>query len=253
MTALALLIKIHSHTRLKQVDKALTLLFKGLEVEAKVLGTVGDGWVQVDLAGEDEAIATNYLIKEAGLCPSSFEEVSNFSTLKGYIKNIGKSEGALSVDVGIFQPKILYAKVVLSRLQTQLMNGKKAALSKIAELFGLCEGLPIKVKVTNLNEEENHIDAELSTGQIETYIAWCESLLDRLLVLGASLHEIETTLQHKKLERDVIDVEPLGLFEHALTCKLGTDAAGLIPKIGRNLNAKFAVFNPKPLRAFLNV
>jgi hypothetical protein len=253
MTALTLLIKINSHTRLKQVGKALTLLFKGLEVEAKVLGTVGDGWVQVDLAGEDEAIATNYLIKEAGLCPSSFEEVSNFSTLKGYIKNIGKSEGALTVDVGIFQPKIVYAKVVLSRLQTQLMNGKKAALSKIAELFGLCEGLPIKVKVTNLNEEKNHIDAELSTGQIETYTAWVESLLDRLLVLGASLHEIETTLQHKKLERDVIDVEPLGLFEHALTCKLGTDAAGLIPKIGRNLNAKFAVFNPKPLRAFLNV
>jgi hypothetical protein len=253
MTALTLLIKIHSHTRLKQVDKALTLLFKGLEVEAKVLGTVGDGWVQVDLAGEDEAIATNYLIKEAGLCPSSFEEVSNFSTLKGYIKNIGKSEGALTVDVGIFQPKIVYAKVVLSRLQTQLINGKKAALSKIAELFGLCEGLPIKVKATNLNEEENHIDAELSTGQIETYIAWCESLLDRLLVLGTSLREIETTLQHAKLERDVIDVEPLGLLEHVLTCKLGTDAAGLIPKIGRNLNAKFAVFNPKPLRAFLNV
>jgi hypothetical protein len=44
------------------------------------------------------------------------------------------------------------------------------------------------------------------------------------------------------------------LLEHALTCKLGTDAAGLIPKIGRNLkNAKFAVFNPKSLRAFLKV
>jgi hypothetical protein len=253
MTALTLLIKINSHTQLKQVGKALTLLFKGLEVEAKVLGTVGEGWVQVDLAGEDEAIATNYLIKEAGLCPSSFEDVNNFSTLKGYIKNIGKSEGALLVDVGIFQPKIVYAKVVLSRLQTQLMNGKKTALSKIAELFGLCEGLPVKVKVTNLNEEENHIDAELSTGQIETYIAWCESLLDRLLVLGTSIREIETILQHAKLERDVIDVEPLGLLEHVLTCKLGTDAAGLIPKIGRNLNAKFAVFNPKPLRAFLNV
>jgi len=39
-----------------------------------------------------------------------------------------------------------------------------------------------------------------------------------------------------------------------LTCKLGTDAAGLIPKIGRNLKkAKFAVFNPKTLRAVLKV
>jgi hypothetical protein len=206
MTALTLLIKINSDSQLKQVGKALTLLFKGLEVEAKVIGTVADGWVQVDLVGE-----------------------------------------------GIFQPKIVYAKVVLSRLQTQLVNGEKAALSKIAKLFGLCKGLPVNVKVTNLNEKASHIDAELSSGQIETYIAWCESLLDRLLVLGSSLREIKTALQHAKLERDVIDVEPLGLLEHVLTCKLGTDAAGLIPKIGRNLNAKFAVFNPKPLRAFLNV
>jgi hypothetical protein len=73
------------------------------------------------------------------------------------------------------------------------------------------------------------------------------------LVLGPSLHEVKVTIEHAKLERDVIDVEPLGLLEHALTCKLGTDAAGLIPKIGRKLkNAKFAVFNPKALRAFLN-
>jgi hypothetical protein len=254
MTALTILIKINNDSQLKQVGKALTLLFRGLEVEAKILGTVGDGWVQVDLAGEDEAIATNYLIKEAGLCPSNFEDVSSFSTLKGYIKNIGKSEGALSVDVGIFQPKIVYANVVLSRLQAQLVDSKKVALSKISDLFGFCEGLPVNVKITSLNEEENHIDAELSSGQIERYVVWWESLLDRLLVLGSSLREIETALQHARLERDVIDVEPLGLLEHALTCKLGTDAAGLIPKIGRNLkNAKFAVFNPKSLRAFLKV
>lgn len=254
MTALTLLTKITSHAQLKQVGKALMLLFKELQVEAKVLGTMGDGWVQVDLAGEDEAVAKNYLIKEAGLCPSSFEGVSNYSTLKGYIKNIGKSEAVLSVDVGIFQPKIVYANVVLSRLQAQLVHGKKVALSRIAELFGLCDGLPIKVRVIGLDEEKNHIDAELSSGQIETYMVWWESLLDRLLVLGSSLREIETALQHAKLERDVIDVESLGLLEHALKCKLGTDAAGLIPKIGRNLkNAKFVVFNPKPLRAFLKV
>jgi hypothetical protein len=254
MTALTLLTKINNDAQLKQVGKALTLLFKGLEVEAKSLGTVADGWVQVDLAGDDEAIAANYLIKEVGLCPSNFENVRKFSTLKGYITNIGKSEGALSVDVGVFQPKIIYANVVLRRLQAQLVDGKEVALRKIAELFGLCEGLPVNVKVTSLNGAESCIDAELSSGQIERYVVWRESLLDRLLVLGSSLREIETALQHAKLERDVIDVEPLGLLEHALTCKLGTDAAGLIPKIGRNLKkAKFAVFNPKTLRAVLKV
>ncbi len=63
---------------------------------------------------------------------------------------------------------------------------------------------------------------------------------------------MKDALEYAKLNRDIINVEPSGVFEHALTCKLGTDAAGLIPKIGRILkNAKFAVFNPRRIRAFL--
>jgi hypothetical protein len=44
----------------------------------------------------------------------------------------------------------------------------------------------------------------------------------------------------------------LGLFEHALVCKLGTDAVGLISKVGRGLrNARFVVFSPRKIRGFL--
>jgi hypothetical protein len=252
MTVLTLLTKINHNFQLKQVDKALMPMLKGLEVDAEILGTVADGWVQIDLAGEDEGVATNYLIKEVGLCPSSFESVKKFSKLKGYVKNIAKSGSELSVDVGVFQPKIVCATVALRRLRGQLVDGREIALGRLAALFGLCEGLPLTVKVTDLNEKESRINAELSSKQVGRYANWRESLLDRLMVLGSSLHEIKIALQHAKLERDIIDVEPLGLLEHALTCKLGTDATGLIPKIGRNLkNAKFAVFNPKTLRTFL--
>ena len=251
MTALTLLTKIENDSQLKQVTKALQLLLKGLEVEVKVLGAVAGGWVQVSLSGEDEEIATNYVIKKVGLCPTSFENVKKFSTLKGYIQNIGKNE--LTVDVGVFQPKTVPATVSLSHLQAALVDGRKLALRKIAELFGFCEGLPVSVKVKDLDEEESRLDAELASKQVRKYVVWRESLLDRLVVLGAAVHEVEATLEHARLDRDVIDVEPLGLFEHALTCKLGTDAAGLIPKIGRSLkSARFAVFNPKILRRFLS-
>jgi hypothetical protein len=251
MTALALLTKISDNNQLEQVGKALKFSFKGLEVETEIIGTVAGGWVQIALAGEDEGIATNYVIKEIGLCPSNFGNVKRFSTLKGYIKNIGKN-GELSVDVGVFQPKIIYATVALRYLQTKLVDGRELALRKIAELFGLCEGLPVSVKVLGLKEEESRIDAELSGRQIRQYLVWRESLLDRLLVLGSSLHEVTAAIEHAQLKRDVIDVEPLGLLEHALTCKLGTDAAGLIPKIGRTLkNAHFSVFNAKTVINFL--
>jgi hypothetical protein len=83
MTTLTLLTKINSDSQLKQVAKALKFAFEGLEVEAKILGTVANGWVQITLAGEDEEIATNYLIKEMGLFPSSFGNVKRFSTLNG--------------------------------------------------------------------------------------------------------------------------------------------------------------------------
>ena len=251
MTALTLLTKIENDGQLKQVSKALQLLLKGLEVEVKVLGAVAGGWVQMSLSGEDEEIATNYVIKKVGLCPTSFENVKKFSTLKGYIQNIGKNE--LTVDVGVFQPKTVPATVSLSHLQAALVDGRKLALRKIAELFGFCQGLPVSVKVKDLDEEESRLDAELASKQVRKYVVWRESLLDRLVVLGVALHEVEATLEHARLDRDVIDVEPLGLFEHALTCKLGTDAAGLIPKIGRSLkSARFAVFNPKTLRRFLS-
>jgi hypothetical protein len=254
MTTLTLLTKVSNGSQLKHVDKALKFSFKGLEVETKVLGTVADGWVQIAVAGEDEAFATNYLIKEVGLCPSTFENAKNSSALKGYVRSFGKHGGELSVDVGVFQPKIVDATVALRVLQAQLVDGRKIALGKIAELFGFCEGLPVNVRVTGLGEDGNRIEAELSSGQVEKYVVWRESLLDRLLVLGSSLYEVNLALEHAKLKRDVIDVEALGLLEHALTCKLGTDAAGLIPKIGRKLkNSKFAVFNPKKLRAFLEV
>jgi hypothetical protein len=248
MTTLTLLTKINNDSQLKQIDKALKLAFEGLEVEAKILGVIADRWVQIVLAGEDEGIATNYVIKEIGLCPSNFGNVKKFSTLNGYISNLEKNGEELSIDVGVFQPKIVHATIPLYHLQAQLVDGRKIALGKIAELFGLCEDLPVSVKVSRLNEEKSRIEAELSSRQIRKYMVWRESLLDRLVVLGSSLHEIKMTLERATLDRDVIGVEPLGLLEHALTCKLGTNAAGLIPKIGRKLrNAKFAVFNPEKL------
>ena len=252
MTALTLLTKIGDDSQLKQIGEALKAPLEELEVKVKMLGTATGGWVQVELSGEDEEIATNYLIQKVRLCPSSLENVKKFSTLKGYIQKIGKTE--LTVDVGVFQPEIVHATVPLRHLQDELVDGRKIALKKIAELFGLCEGLPVSVEVVGLNEEESRIDAELSSGQIRQYIVWRESLLDRLLVLGSSLNEVKAAIEQAKLRRDVIDVEPLGFLEHALTCKLGTDAAGLVPQLGRMLkNARFSVFNAKTVMNFLDL
>ena len=59
-------------------------------------------------------------------------------------------------------------------------------------------------------------------------------------------------LERTRLNRDVIGIETLGMFEHALTCKLGTDAAGLISIVGRYMrNSVFVIFNAKKSIDFL--
>jgi len=110
----------------------------------------------------------------------------------------------------------------------------------------------LKVKVVNVDAEENRIDAELAAEQVARFFNWRDSLLDRLLILGASLDQVKMAVEQADLGRDVIDIESLGMFEHALVCKLGTDAAGLVSRIGMRLRkAKFTVFNPKKVTAFL--
>jgi len=210
--------------------------------------------VQISLSGEDEAVATNYLEKEIGTCPVSIKRVEKASVLKGYVTELDAADGLVKVDVGVFEPKVHLAVIPLSVLQAQLAGEKKVDLKKIAEAYGLHEKLPLKVKVAELPTSDNgeRLMAELSPEQVEKFRLWQQSLLDRLVVLGSTAGDVEQTLQRTGLKRDVIEVERLGFFEFALTCKFGTDAAGLIPRLGRYMRgAVFVVFTPRRLSGLI--
>lgn len=246
MPKVTLLTKIYSKAQMKKGEKVLRSLLQGLKVEARILEDTSGGWMRIELSGEDENIAVNHLAEEIGFCPTSLENVERFSTIKGYITALKKGRDEICVDIGVVSPSTVYATISLCYLQAQLADGRKLAMEKIVELFGFCENLPLTIKVFSIDKEKNHIDAALSEKQLNQYRNWQNSLLDRLIILGAPAYDVLSTLKNTELDRDVISVEPLGIFEHALVCKLGTDAAGLIPKIGKVLrNTTFTVFDPK--------
>jgi hypothetical protein len=247
MTVLTLLVKVSNALQLKQVDSLLKAEFESLDLDFKVLGASVNRWVQISLSGEDEVIATNYLSREIGTCPVSVKNVEKFSVQKGYISKVDYARNELTVDFGIFEPKIIQAAIPLATLQAQLAVSRKFSLRQISEAYGLQEGLPLSLKLVDFGGSgESLLLAELSAAQLEKISLWQESLLDRLIVLYAGLGDVRMALERARLNRDVIETEKLGLFEHALTCKLGTDAAGLIPKIGRYIrNAIFVVFSPR--------
>ncbi len=174
--------------------------------------------------------------------------------LRGYISKLDLAKQELVVDVGIFEPKIVLATIPLACLQEQLVEGKKEDLKKIVEAFAFAERSPLSIKpLFPVAEEGELLPAELSMEQVEKLKAWQQSLLDRLIILGASEKTIENVLERTRLNRDVIGIETMGMFEHALTCKLGTNAAGLVGIVGRYLrNSVFVVFNAKKSLDLLN-
>jgi len=252
MTTVTLLTRIYSANQRRHIGEVVKSLFEGLDVQATVSGAPTERWMQVTLSGEDETIATNLLNRDFGFCPSTLENVAKEATLKGFVTNLEKSKEELLVDIGVYQPKTVLATIPLSQLQAKLADGRNTTLEKIAELWGICENLPVTINIADVDAASGRVEAEVSAEQVEKFMLWKDSLLDRLLVLGASLDQVKMAVEQAMLDRDVVDIEALGMFEHALVCKLGTDSAGLISAIGRRMRkAKFTVFNPKRTYAFL--
>lgn len=249
---MTLLAKVYNDFQLKLIDKFLKSMLKGLKVKIEIRGATSRRWVQITVSGEDEKVALRYLADEIGLCPTHLERVEKFSTIKGRVTALNKSRIELYIDIGVFSPNAVDATIPLQYLQAQLVDGRKTSLKKLIELFGFCENLPLTIKICNVDKGSNHIETMLSERQLTLHKDWTKSLLDRLMVLGASSNEVMLALKQTRCNRDIVNIETLGLFEHAIVCKLGTDAVGLIPKIGKNLrNASFNTFNPRRIIEFL--
>jgi len=155
----------------------------------------------------------------------------------------------LRVDIGVYSPHVCDAVIPLEQLRAQLADGKKLSLQQLTELFCLCTHTPLCVKIAQDAKPENEqVKAELSSSQISKFNEWISSNLDRLIVLGATKQQLEHAIKISGHSRDIIRTETLGMLEHAVVCKLGTDAMGLTPKLGPHLyTATLASFSPQKI------
>jgi hypothetical protein len=249
MPTITLSARVFSKDQFKIVDKLVRSMMKDLKVEIETQLT-SQKWIKATFSGEDEAVTLRYLEDRIGRCPVSIENVRRLSTVHGYIASSDDRE--LRVDIGVWSPRIYHAVIPLRYLQAQLVDGRKTALAKIAELFSLTKNMPLNIKIHDGQNVEGNFKAMLSEKQLSLFKEWLRSFLDRLVIIGASLNEVENGVRRARCVRDVLNIEPLGFFEHAVVCKLGTDAVGLIPKLGRRIRkARFSVFNPERIRDFL--
>ena len=248
MPIVTVLEKLYGSVSPRDFEERYLSSAKGLSVQVHFAGTTKQGWILVDVSGKDQTIVLSLLAREFGLAPYSLEELKRFSVLRGRVAFSCKSENELYVDLPV-GPESL--KVVISEksLRSQLADGKKVPFNRLVELFCLVEHLPFEVRIAETIENlSENVKAVLSERQISMFHNWIQYRFDRLIVLGSLFSDVEQTIKSCRLSRDVIRMESLGVLEHVVLCKLGTDAIGLIPKLGRYLKSAVLVpFAPQKI------
>lgn len=250
MPTITLLEKVYGPFNSQIFQAKLTSLCKGLLVKAEVIGKTNRGWLRIELTGEDQKAAIEFLNREVGLAPENIAKVKKFSTFKGKVISIDEREEKLIADIGVESPHICDAAIPLERLQAQLADGKELSLQQLTQLFCLFNHVPLHVKIIeDAKPAHKQVKAELSNAQISKFDQWINSNLERLIILGATEAQLKHAIKISGHKRDIIKTETLGLLEHTVLCKLGTNAVGLTPKLGPYLPAAILTpFNPQKIQ-----
>jgi len=249
MSTVTVLEKLYGSGSPETFENLYSGLVSGLKVQLSFAGTTDRGWIQLEVSGEDETAALSLLDREVGLAPVSVDELKKFSVVQGKVVFPNRSKDELYVDLGVFSPETCDAVVSEKRLCAQLADGKEVPLQSLVELFCLYDNMPLEVKVADdVVEGNKNVEAGLSEAQFSLFSGWVGCRFDRLVVLGSLFSDVERAVKLSRHFRDIIKVESLGVLEQVVVCKLGTDAVGLIPKLGRYLKSAVLVpFSPKKI------
>lgn len=247
-----LLEKIHAATReeeIAELNASLKELASGLTVSFQVLGIADGGWIKLGISGPDSEIFGSMLLRRFGAAPVDLRNVMKHDVRKGLIEGVSSRGDAFLIDIGIIQPSRVYARYPLDAARGQLANGNRVQAAHIATQYCLQNGFPVEVRITELDVERTLVEAWLSDGQLAFFEELDRLPLDRIVSTGATQGQVEAALKKARAERDIISVESLALTTCLLTCKLGTDAAGMIARLGPFLGrTKLFAFIPRASR-----
>jgi hypothetical protein len=225
------------------LEESLSKLRGELSATTKLVGLSGHGWARVQIDGEDSEVMTEIISRELGRAETDLSQVQVQGSYYGIVDPVGAD---LSVDIGIEKPSPLSVNLDLKGLRAQLCDGKPLSGRQIAEFYCIHPGSRLAVRITRLERETSTLEAGLADSQIELFSQWTTSRLERIQVFDCTRPNLENAIRKADLERDVISVEPNTLTTHSVVCKLGTDAIGLIPKLGLRLRkSELQPFLPK--------
>ncbi len=184
-----------------------------------------DGWVQVTISGPDEGIAENLIIKSYGKMPE-FNKLKVGDVFKGFIVDLGRVGYGIYFKVSDSGKDALYP---LFKMRSQLAKGRKLSVREIIRAYGLVNDLALELEL--IKKDEKGIYVALSPRQLSMIENWIRRGIDVLFVVGATSKQVRRALLRTGHRRDVSMIRT-SFLSHALVCKRGTQAKGLIPRLG---------------------
>jgi hypothetical protein len=226
-----------------RLEKELKELKGELTASLTVDGFSRKGWAQIRVTGEDSEIVSELISSKFGLAHTELREMELPGVYEAEIT--GSNERGLRFDVGLDSGP-LNCVIPTSNLIAQLADGKPIHLGEVVECYCLYPGVRISVRIARTKDDA--IEAWLSDRQIDRLARWITTGLDRIQAFECYRQEAESAVLKTHSSRDVIAVESISLTLQSIVCKLGTDAVGLIPKLGHILRKqKLRPFIPKKI------
>ena len=238
----------YANRLMQDLTHSLQQKFSKLDVAFTKVRTNKRGYVSVTLTGSDEEFVANSILSEYDTCPT-FEELTEQSTLSGWLIDVGKVGYGLYVDIGIHNPETIDVLVPLHRLREQLELPRRS-LRQIAKSLLLVDNLPVEVIITSIDRRNLTIEGSLSEQFLDRLDKWMNDEHERLFVFGANYSMIERALEKTHHIEDIYEVESIGVHEHVLVCKRSTRASGIIAAIGPKLRGvPMHIFIPREVKA----
>jgi len=225
-------------------------LSSGLDVSVKLEGVSSNGFVKIGVQRSDSEVFTELIKRELWLAPSDLSEVEVHDNFKAYVKKIDPNRQSIEVQIGPVSAQFK-SEIPRESLMAQLCDGRSILVDKIARTYCIQEDVPLLVRITFIDPDRRRIEAWISDDQISRFDQWRRQRFHRIIAIGGFQDELREAMRLSKVEGDVIELEELAMTAHCLVCKLGTDAPGVIAKIGRYIsNFKLHAFLPERVEEF---
>ena len=223
--------------------------FKELDVNVEL--ELKKNQISFNIQGEDWEIVKNF-INQKFVILKNIKDIQKDSHFKGFLNSVGDFVYGIYVDIGIRKQIKKYVLIPLYKLRENFFLGNKVSLRYISKNLGLLNNLAVKIKIIDVNLDENKILGNLDLSEIEKYNRWIKNNNEILLFCGVTLTKIQKIFQSMNINKYLVNIDNLDFFEHAVILEEGTTAKGILAKIGKHFKNDISLLSPKNVRALID-